>query len=170
MRQVIVLVAAMLPALAGCAMPQATPYIITQPFDESRLAWATKPGDSSIRGQAFLKTRGGDVKTCAGNAVRLLPVSPYTSEIYTAARGRLSDGGWSNRDPGLSRYVKRSTCDAQGYFSFKNLPAGEWFLQTSVLWEAPTPAGSGLMRQGGALLDTTVTKPGEQTELIMNGD
>ena len=33
-------------------------------------------------GQALLKTKGGDVKTCAGEEVILMPYNPYTEEFY----------------------------------------------------------------------------------------
>lgn len=168
MRPAFVFAALALSNLAGCAPPQqAMPYIITEPFDESKLAWSTKPGDASIGGQAFLKTRGGDVKTCAGNTVQLVPVSPYTNQMRSADLAGLVDAGWANKHPGLNRYVRNTTCDAQGRFAFRSLPPGDWHLRTVVTWEAPT--GSGLSTQGGAVRYAMATKPGEQAEVVMNG-
>ncbi len=39
------------------------------PFPEAEYATLKMNGTAVIRGQAFLKTRGGDVKTAAGNEV-----------------------------------------------------------------------------------------------------
>lgn len=62
-------------ALSGCA---AQPYTIQTPFNDAEMAWSQSPGTAAIKGQGFLKTVGGDVKTCAGNVVSLVPDTPYT--------------------------------------------------------------------------------------------
>src|SRR5688572_1071163 len=48
-------------------------------FSAEEVAYAAQPGTGVIDGQAFLRTRGGDVKYGAGSAVFLLPLSAYTS-------------------------------------------------------------------------------------------
>src|SRR5690348_10625074 len=105
--------------LTGCAR---APYTIQAHLDPDELAWANQQGTGTIMGQAFMKTVGGDVKTCAGNTVQLVPASAYTREMTAAARAGAS--AWANRDPRLTQYIRSTKCDAQGNFSFNAVPGG----------------------------------------------
>jgi len=61
-------------ALVGChATPPAQPISIDVPFSDAEFASWAGTGNANIGGQAFLKTLGGDVKTCAGQDVSLIP-------------------------------------------------------------------------------------------------
>jgi hypothetical protein len=61
-------------ALAGCAVgpvPSRQAVSMTVPFSEADFQPWAGTGGASIRGQAFLKTVGGDAKTCAGQEIGL---------------------------------------------------------------------------------------------------
>jgi hypothetical protein len=99
--------------------------------DADFAAW-TGSGSANLRGQAFLKTVGGDVKTCAGSDVYLLPATPYVVQLISRAHPTEA-----TLDPRLSKQFRHSLCDAQGNFEFHNLPTGRWFIDTSVTWGVP---------------------------------
>ncbi len=76
-------------------------------YDDCAFAYAYLSGSGSLDGQAFLKTRGGDVKYAAGNPVVLMPVSPYTTEFF---RKRV-EGGFETPelDPRLRDHLRSTT-------------------------------------------------------------
>jgi hypothetical protein len=94
-------------------------------FNEADFLPYSGSGDSKIIGQAFLKTRGGDVKYGAGNEVVLIPVTPYTREF----RERSIIGGerLEQHDQRYFKYRRTTIADGQGGFEFNNIPAGEYF-------------------------------------------
>jgi hypothetical protein len=150
------------------------------PFIVGELApWAGN-GPANLRGQAFLKTVGGDVKTCAGERVLLLPGIPYVDELFEKAKGGIS----ASPDPQLMSYVRSTICDAQGNFSFAQLPAQRWYVVTRVTWgvphveapgSQPGPLTSLLLgiraapatdQQGGELQQAVVLSPGENQAFL----
>lgn len=99
---------------------------------EDFAAWAGS-GPGSLHGQAFLKTVGGDVKTCAGERVLLFPATPYVDNLLDKGKHGIS----VSPDPRLASYEKSTICDAQGNFSFTQLPAQRWHVLTRVTWAVP---------------------------------
>lgn len=97
-------------------------------------AWQGQ-GISSLHGQAFLRTVGGDVKTCAGEFVYLIPGAPYFDQYL-----KMSAADLAQADPEAMAQLRRTVCDAQGNFSFKSVPAGKWYVLTSVTWGIPNIA------------------------------
>jgi hypothetical protein len=97
-----------------------------------------KEGTSGIRGQAFLTTRGGDVKLAAGRRVTLEPFVPATRSWYESHGNYfdpLSSPDW------YKRLTRETTADAEGRFSFSGLPPGEYLIRTSVTWSTGAPIG-----------------------------
>src|SRR5437588_13083015 len=83
--RLIVSVAAFIPValiLSSCAI---TPQPRQTVFQEHEFAPYAGKGTSTVTGQAFLKTRGGEVKFGAGNEVWMFPVTSYTTEVYRRA-------------------------------------------------------------------------------------
>ena len=152
--------------LVGCIQTTQTKpvYNMTTEFKHEDFLWSKAEGKGTITGQAFLRTRGGDVKTCAGSEVIAVPDNAYTRESRTAAlTNQYSDIRWS---PHYYDYRRKVTCDAQGRFTFRNLPAGKWGVGTRVFWEAPT--GRGLETQGGGLAQFVTLEEGQTVEIIMS--
>lgn len=115
---------------AGCGPVQRK----TQ-FDEAEYAPYGKPGTSAIVGQAFLKTRAGDVKYGAGNTVYLNPVTNYSREWF-----ELHVLGGKNLAPADSRinqYIREARADGQGGFEFQGIPAGEYYVTCHITWLVP---------------------------------
>ena len=90
-------------------------------------------GNSSIRGQAFLKTRTGEVKLGAGNEVFLCPVTAYSTEYFR--RMIVANVRLLPPDERIIKYFKATVADSSGNFEFKGLPAGEYYLGCKITWE-----------------------------------
>lgn len=144
----------------------APPYTIRTPFMEEEWRQGTQTGTASITGQAFLRTRGGGIRTCAGEKVILMPYNSYTAELYEAARrgGRAV----SNPDPRIQDYSRVEVCSAQGDFSFNGLPAGRWLIFSKVIWEVPTRYSSNV--QGGDLAGIVETMEGRITKYFLTDE
>jgi hypothetical protein len=143
------------------------------PIDAAQFEWSTKPGDNAIEGEAMVRTRGGDVKTCAGLAVSVLPVTAYT-DLYASRAFRSTQAGIYvpplfgkpvNLAPEASPFVRAKRCNSQGQFSFKGLPDGTYYVVAKVTWEAPTRYG--LVTQGGDVMQRVELRGGETKELTV---
>lgn len=153
--------------MLGCA-PKTTPvYHIETPFSEDEFIPYAKKGTASIIGQAFMKTKGGDIKYAAGNYILLLPVTQYTTEIIRIAlEEKVEEGGSiDNKDPRLIKYAKKTMADAEGKFEFNNIPSGEYYVWTAIKWQVPSQ--SGLRRTGGNISKRIRVKEGEKVKVIL---
>lgn len=161
--------------LSGCATTPPAPPV---PFDATGLEWAKGKGNNSVSGDAVLRTRGGDVKTCAGLDVKLLPVSDYTRAMaarhYGAGDSGYLDRGYVFVSPPawateMEPYVRRKRCNAQGQFSFTDLPEGDYYVIATVIWEAPTGGRYSYMAtQGGDLLQKITLRAGASENITLS--
>jgi hypothetical protein len=117
-------------------------------------------GSSSISGQAFLKTRGGDVKYAAGNQIFLIPATAYTNEMFTAGATRRVDP--SSFDYRLRNYTKITVGDGEGRFSFANIKAGNYYVLTTITWAAGRYA-----QTGGDVFQYVTVEDGENKNIIL---
>jgi hypothetical protein len=131
----------------GCATHQSME--MKTKFDYEQHKPYTQPGNNSIKGQGFMRQQGGGVVTCAGSAVYLMPKTSFFGEAIDLYRsGRTPQPTEPVLDPAYKAVLKQSQCDAQGNFSFAQLPDGEWFILTEVRWMVGyAPQGGKLMRQ-----------------------
>lgn len=146
------------------AMLAYAPAVQRVEFDPATVMWALKSGNNSVEGEAFLRTRGGDVKTCAGFKVYLIPDSPYARSRMTLLYGSDTSGYLGSQrsfaqlaapDPDFVRGQFKTTCDAAGRFSFAGLPSGRYYIQTVVSWSVPARSWGGryeAQAQGGEIM------------------
>lgn len=148
--------------LAACAGTAFKPLPHLAPYHDADLASAATSGTATVTGQAFLKTRGGDVKYGAGNPVYLLPVSPYTTELFRTeiVGGRVMTAP----DPGLGKYQRAATADGTGHFTFTNVPAGQYYVYSLIQWEIPGQYG--LETTGGYAYSTVAAVDGETANVV----
>lgn len=141
-------------SIAGCAIPQPKVWIIDikSPFSVEEVRWVKEPGTATVTGEAFSRD-GTEVVTCAGIAVKLLPVTKFSEErmfhIYKSkTEGFLSVIDQRNprkyfelrpNPPEYLDYILETICNSRGEFTFKNVPAGKYYLMTRVVW----PLGGG---------------------------
>ena len=134
------------------------PIVLAAQFDPKEVEWATKPGTAAIIGSAALRTRGGDVKSCGGLAVDLIPYSTYAAArmryIYGEGDAGVSTGHkpFASTDAGYTSTIIEAHCDAQGAFQFDHLAAGRYFVTVTITWQAGVQTGAALMR------DVTLTE------------
>ena len=162
-----ILLALTLAMLAGCASTPPPPPIELTAFNPDEVAFIHENGDITVNGSAFLRQRGGDVVTCAGSIVSLIPAGKHAMErmdiLYggiatvSAITHRLTDDpprGFPEDSPEYLQYRRVTRCDAEGKFKFPNVSVGSYFITTSVEWEAREYYGSiSLMStQGGTLM------------------
>ena len=131
-------------SVTGCATAPATEVPISAPFNKSDVAWFNGTGAGTLAGSAFLRTKGGTVKTCAGYDVQLLPYSAYAAERIRFIYGSETSGNlfgprraWAFKpdEPEFYKALKKAVCDANGEFEFDNLPNGDYFVIAKVTWD-----------------------------------
>lgn len=163
-------------ALSGCASlaPMAKKITLTSRFSAEEVAWFNATGTSSLTGQAFFQTRGGQPRTCAGLEIELKPKSSYGDERLTAIYGNPA-GGYTpafaaniqfTPDDAKYKEMRRTTvCDAQGNFSFTDLPAGDYFVTSSIIWILPGQEFA--PPQGGVLMKSVNLGDGQTKRILL---
>lgn len=148
--------------LTACQLPT----VQRIPFPVAEYKKLPREGTTTVKGQVFMKTRGGDVKVGAGNEVKLNPVTSYSLQWYNVSYKQGKP--LSKWDPRYESYFFTTTVDAQGNFELRNIPAGEYFLVGSVSWEAPVGYGGALVLQGGHIAKRIKVKDGKTYKVILS--
>lgn len=132
-------------------------------FDPASAEWSKGVGTATVEGQAFLKTRGGDVKYGAGNTVLLIPNVPHTFDWYAriTSTNPKSAGVLDDR---ASALIRKTTAGGDGRFKFENVPAGPYLILTTVTWET---GSSYLGTQGGFVGAPAQAVDGKTTDVIV---
>ena len=138
----------------GCASEP--PYQILTPFHAEDFQFWKKTGPYTVSGQAFYKRPDGQVISCAGETVSLMPLTSYNMEL-----SKLFESGKGippNYEKRAHKFDHTAMCDGDGRFSFSGLPAMNWLLVTHVAWQengtfAEVPWIGGPSDKGGWLTD-----------------
>lgn len=168
-----------LPKIVEEAPPVAVagPAVTVALFDPQKLEWALALGRNTVTGDAILRTRGGDLRTCAATQARLWPISDYTlaflGDVFLVSG--FSEPARTTRllksmDPGVHRYVRAVTCNGQGRFTFRDVPDGRYFLTATVTWEIPRlgrGSGAPMDLQGGDLGEMISVSGGQVLEVTL---
>lgn len=133
--------------LTGCmpayvAPPQPLWRTPLATFEQAPLAAGIMPGHATIRGQAFSKTVGGDIKYGAGNDINLVPDTPYSRECIDILSSSPSECAAKVRP-----YVRTVQADGEGRFEFTGIAPGSYIVTTTITWGIPT--GYGIRQTGG---------------------
>jgi hypothetical protein len=156
--------------------PQIASSEPTIPFDESALQPFAGKGTSTITGQAFLKTAGGEVRYGAGDNVLLIPVTPYTTEKVTdlvKAKGEDSSmlaGVYLSillGDIRMQKYIRTVVGDGSGNFEFQNIPAGDYYIVCPIYWSVPNPDLGITDETGGVANTKTHIGDGETVKVVV---
>ena len=174
MRYPAIFVLAMMVMLTGC-VAQHYKIPVAEPFNTEEARIALEPGNNTVEGSAVLgallrKSAGGAV-TCAGMPVHIAPVTAYSKARMTA----LYDNENFGYNPALNgrRLVepvnfwmegaRKTTCDAQGRFTFENLKDGEYYVSSQIILLVDT------FPDGGVLMKKVSVHGGETKEIVLSG-
>ena len=148
---------------AGCsarkpARESAPPFVkMHTKFDYLEHEPYAKPGENGISGQAFLRQQEDSVVTCAGSRVLLVPATSYFREMFWHMIIAGSEPEPPETPyPSLKSMIRRTQCDAQGNFSFSELPNGTWFILTQVN-----------ARNGGVLITEVTLSNGRIIQVLL---
>ena len=159
--------------LVGCASTKITVDI---PYDGSEVQWSLVEGSSSIEGDAFLQRNDGMLVKCSGRFVWLTPFSSYEEELVTKVTGK-PEGGFNTYGIGrkvwdadedymkMSNDSRKSTCDVDGKFAFKNIPAGTYYISTEVVWKVDD-----YFLEGGGIVKKITVKEGESLKISLTSN
>ena len=157
--------------LSACMASMPPKHSMVSSFDPSEVEWFSSSGANSVYGSALIRQRGGGVVTCAGQEVGLVPVSTYANERIRAIYGNLTNGysRYGNsliKEPPEQAYMDMShttICNAQGFFSFRNLPDGEFYVSTAIRWQV-----NDYSYEGGTLMRMVILSDGEAAEVVLS--
>lgn len=155
-------IVAILIAFVGCGGAKPIPRIAFPIQEYKALA---KTGTGIVEGQAFLRTRGGDVKVGAGSSVILNPRTSYSDQWYQV--NYLQRRPMEMADYAQVEYHIETIADAEGRFSFSNVPPGQYYATTKITWEAPVGYNGSLMLQGDWISKRIIVKDNATTKVIL---
>ncbi|AQU87041.1 hypothetical protein B0W47_05600 [Komagataeibacter nataicola] len=139
------------------------------------MSWSTKEGTATIIGSASifvpdddnqvrmpggggsLILNKGHTYTCAGRDVQLLPQSPASDPVVDHMFRYGTMTGPKVESAEVAPFVRHVTCDADGQFTFANLPAGIWYAVTDI-W------------QGNIAVKEIRIQPGQTTSITLKHD
>ena len=150
--KIISLIAAVI--LPACAANPPVTVVISAPWDGEAAARQLEPGPNTIKGNGFMRQRGGGVVTCAGQEASLIPATDYAAERMYAIYGSKNSGTARSRNivfvpdvPEYHKLVRRTKCDSQGNFQFEEVADGDYFVLTRAYWEVRGATQGGLLMQ-----------------------
>src|SRR5437868_6109144 len=144
----------------------------TVAFRPADFAWSQVAGKGGIEGQ-LTYGQSGQPFSCAASAVVLTPETPWVKRrmliLYNSDQGSILPAAdvRARTPPGSSQdysgYVRRTTCDASGHFSFSGLPDGSWF----VITVAKPAAAGGPPGRDVAIMRRVTLKNGQVAKVKM---
>ena len=150
--------------LSACA--STTQLTTTTAFDPTAAAFINTQGKGTVTGQAFMRRNDGVVVYAAGSNVFLVPKTAYSDERMTAiyGTGHFATFGvqFKNDDPNYYKFLRQIIADGEGKFSFSGVADGNYYLVTSVTWNA------GDEPQGGTLSFPVTVAGGKPVNVIMS--
>ncbi len=115
--------------LSGCATkPQ---FIERIPFPVEEYNNIKKVGNSNVTGYAFAKTPTGEIHFASG-WVRLNPKTESSTQWFNVNYKAMNNIG--EADPRYYEYIRKTKVDKAGKFTFKNVPAGKYYLSAPIHW------------------------------------
>ncbi|MEG3617314.1 hypothetical protein V5T82_02495 [Magnetovibrio sp. PR-2] len=111
-------------------------YQLKTEFSEDAFVWSKAKGTGVIAGQASLVAQGGFVQYPGEKPVILIARNAYTDEIVSTSRQPGFFNTYSDvaKHPGYFQFRRVVQPDEKGRFRFENLPAGEWYIASTVIW------------------------------------
>jgi hypothetical protein len=137
MKNLYVFLLVILFGLTGCVDLPVAAKVQAKPFSDDDYKPYTASGKSSLRGQIFGLTVGGDVKYGAGKFVFLYPATDYGIKQKNCWLAEYGCAVVSGDEAMHKKFMKVAQADAGGNYVFANLPAGKYVVLSRLTWEYP---------------------------------
>ena len=161
--------------LSSCASTPSPPTMSVQ-SNPQEIARLNHAGQNVVRGRALL-SRESFARTCAGSDVNLIPDSAYARQLMTRMFGGLNGGLLTTIETGVARpdertryavAIKTTRCDGQGYFTFKDVPDGAYYVIANVIW--PTAGHVPANWRADDLMRRVEVAGGQSREILLWSD
>ena len=129
----LVMLSLILGLLTACSTANTTAKRV--PFPEDEYLKLSSSGKGVITGQVYIETRDGDKVPKSGAKVVLNPVTSYSLQWKEETPVTLMP--LEPPDSRISNYIREALTDAEGRFVIDNVPAGEYFVSSPIVWEGP---------------------------------
>ena len=158
--------------VTGCATVPTSKFIDLQiAYDSGEFALS---GSTDLHVNAFLRTRGGDIKLCAGYEIGLWKQTIYSAERVSHLYDRLGDVLIGNPNTASLQFSSRppfmltKICDSSGKVVFSGVPPGKYYVSALVLWDVYNSNIGGLTGSGGRTARIiTVTEEDDRIDLVL---
>lgn len=134
-------------------------------FPEEEYTKLQKTGDCTVFGQVFLTTIGGNTKYSGGMPVWLFPKTSYSDEWYEQYYLK-GNKGYFGDDHRVYEYTPQTKVDGEGYFELGNVPEGDYYIVSMVVWFTPTGCFNALEKQGGTIAELIHIKNGKNKIIL----
>lgn len=131
-------------------------------LDAHAIKAAMRPGHAIVRGQAFSKTVGGDVKYGAGGEILVLPNTDYVSQCIAILKMQYITTACGKVIWPLGRVV---IADGEGRFEITDLAPGEYSISTLITWGIPGRFG---IEQTGGVVSTVINVKNDTDVITAN--
>lgn len=141
-RLVALLVCSVALVTLGCA----SPVEIKANLDPNDYATCPSGGTVRVTGATFARQKNGNVVSGAGRWVHLDPATRYSAAVYRAVAEKQKDGGFFTAEKEsetvapntvMFKCRRNAQADAEGKFTFENVPPGLYILSTYLSWMKP---------------------------------
>ncbi|MBW1294754.1 carboxypeptidase-like regulatory domain-containing protein [Aquimarina litoralis] len=125
---------------------------IKNKFDYEEVKWFKNSGKGKIKGTAKFKSKQGEVRFGEEFRIELMPSCSYTEERLNNIYSNTSSGAVFvedgipkfTPDPEAYHDTKKTMCNQNGEFEYRNLPSGDYYLIAFMLWDK---TGGGIMKK-----------------------
>lgn len=126
-------------AIIGCA---SRAPVNLPPLNEAEYRPFAEAGTARVNGSVFLVTKGGDIKRGAARQVFLIPETSFltsrmntTDDWYPTFDWLGFSGTDSETIAKAWRHTRIAVADVDGKFSFTNIPAGKYVVESQLFWQ-----------------------------------
>ncbi|PKB22061.1 carboxypeptidase-like regulatory domain-containing protein [Janthinobacterium sp. 64] len=143
--------------LMGCSTPRS--LVVMPEFQQAEYDALSKTGSGGVKGQAFMKTKGGEFKEAGGDTVTLRPKTEYARKLAMLPASLYKCQVVSTVSLKFCDYDRTAMTDSEGRFEFTEVPDGTYYVTTNVSWLAYYPGTfpSVESKQGGTIpMEVTV--------------
>ena len=155
--------------LADSEKPPRAPYQRQATYNPDHYTNYQIKGTATLSGEAFLRTRGGEMRYAAGQDVWLIPATAYGKEFMEQDLWKARHDTVPPLDRRIYDALRTDQADSHGRFSFSEVPTGDYFVATTIVWEVPkySKYGSSSSSTGRGVWQPVTLHDGDQKKIIL---